>query len=71
MIFGPSPGGGAKKCAAARPIHVSNSPNKFGWILSNGLGGDSRTDGRTEGGDCNIPDSFLKSVGIIIEKSAE
>ena len=25
---------------------------------------DRRTDGRTDGGDCNIPDAFLKSVGI-------
>ena len=23
------------------------------------------TDGQTDGGDCNIPDAFLKSVGII------
>ena len=28
----------------ARPIHVSNSHTKFGWISSNGLGGDSLTD---------------------------
>ena len=42
-----SPGGGGK-CALARPIHVSNSHTKFGWISSNGLGGDSVTDGRTE-----------------------
>ena len=68
-----APGGKAKqKCAVAHPIHVSNSHTKFGWILSNGLGGDSVTDGRTEGqadgqtdrrtdgGDCNIPDAFLK-----------
>ena len=27
-------------------IHVSNSHTKFGWISSNGLGGDSMTDGR-------------------------
>ena len=26
---------------------------------------DGRTDRRTDGGDCNIPDAFLKSVGII------
>ena len=49
--FGPSlgpQGGGQKKCAFAHPIHVSNSHTKFGWISSNGLGGDSVTDGRTE-----------------------
>ena len=45
--FGPSPGPGAKKSAVATPIHVSNSHTKFGWISSNGLGGDSVTDGRT------------------------
>ena len=28
-------------------IHVSNSHTKFGWISSNGLGGDSVTDGPT------------------------
>ena len=45
--------------AAARPIHVSNSHTKFGWILSNGLGG--QTDGWTEyGGDFNIPFAVLK-----------
>ena len=38
-----------KKCAVARSIHVSNSHTKFGWISSNGLGGDSVTDGRTDG----------------------
>ena len=75
-----APGGGAKKkCAVAHPIHVSNSHTKFGWISSNGLGGDSvtdgrtdgrtdrrtdrRTDGRTDGGDCNIPYAFLKKRG--------
>ena len=26
---------------------------------------DGRTDGRTDRGNCNIPDAFLKSVGII------
>ena len=60
-------GRGQKKCAVAHPIHVSNSHTKFGWISSNGLGGDSvtdgRTDGRTDGGDCNIPDAFLKKRG--------
>ena len=32
----------------ARPIYVSNSHTKYGWILSNGLGGDSITDRRTD-----------------------
>ena len=53
MTFWPlprAPGGGAKKkCAVAHPIHVSNPHTKFGWISSNGLGGDSVTDGRTDG----------------------
>ena len=44
-----APGGGAKKkFDVARPIHVSNSQTKFGWISSNGLGGDSITDRRTD-----------------------
>ena len=46
---------------------MSNTHTKFGWISSNGLGGDSVTDGRTDrrtdGGDCNIPDAFLKKRG--------
>ena len=50
---------GQKKCAVAHPVHVSNTHTKFGWILSNGLGGDSVTDG----GDCNIHDAFLKKRG--------
>ena len=37
-----------KKCVVARPIHVSNSHTKFGWISSNGLGGDIVTEGQTE-----------------------
>ena len=41
-------GRGQKKCAVARPIHVSNPHTKFGWISVNGLGGDSVTDGRTD-----------------------
>ena len=60
-------GGGKKKCAVARPIHVCNPHTKFGWISSNGLGGDSVTDGQTDGwtdgGDFNIPDAFLKKRG--------
>ena len=63
-----APGGGAKKFAVAGPTHVSNSHTKFGWISSNGLGGDSITDRRTDGGDNNIPFVFLKSVGIINSK---
>ena len=75
MTFWPlprAPGGGAKKkCAVAQPIRVSNPHTKFGWISSNGLGGDSvtdgrtdgQTDGRTDGGDCNIPNAFLKKRG--------
>ena len=41
---------------------MSNSHTKFGWISSNGLGGDSITDGRTDrrtdGGDCFLKKSF-------------
>ena len=60
-------GRGQKKNYVARPIHVSNSHTKFGLISSNGLGGDSitdgRTDGPTDGGDNNIPFAFLKKRG--------
>ena len=45
--FPRAPGGG--KNAVARPIYVSNSHTKFGWISSNGLGGGSITDRRTDG----------------------
>ena len=55
--------GAQKKCAVAHPIYVSNPHTKFGWISSNGLGGDSVTDGQTDKGDCNIPDAFLKKRG--------
>ena len=41
-------GGGAKKIAVALLIHVSCSHTKFGSISSNGLGGDSITDRRTD-----------------------
>ena len=59
-----APGGGAKKkFDVARPIHVSNSHTKFGWISSNGLGVDSITDRQTDGGDYNIPFAFLKKRG--------
>ena len=60
-------GRGQKQFAVARPIHVSNSHTKFGWISSNGLGIDSikdrRTDRRMDGGDYNIPFAFLKKRG--------
>ena len=58
--------GAKKNFAVARPIHVSNSHTKFGWISSNSLGGDSitdrRTDGRTDRGDYNIPLAFFKKA---------
>ena len=47
LFFWPLPmaqGGGGNFFAVARPMHVSNSHTKFGWIWSNGLGGDSITD---------------------------
>ena len=53
--------GGAKKYVPL--IHVSNTHTEYGWISSNGLGGDSVTEGRTDRGDCNIPDAFLKKHG--------
>ena len=55
-------GQGQKKCAIARPIHVSNSHTKFGWISSNGLGEESVTDGPTEAIAIS-PDAFLKKRG--------
>ena len=65
--FGPSPGpgggggggGGQKKSAFAHPIHESNSHTKFGWISSNGLGGDSVTDGRRR---LQYPRHFFKKA---------
>ena len=56
------PRGRYQKCAVARPIHVSNSSIKFGWIVSNGLG-DSITGRGTDGGYYNIPFDFLKNCG--------
>ena len=60
------PRGGAKN-TVVRPIHVSNSHTKFDWIASNGLRGESvtdgRTDGRKDGDDCNIPTLFIKRLG--------
>ena len=76
MIFDfltPSPGAGQKN-AVARPSHVSNSHTKFGWISSNGLGEDSKTDrqtdrrteGQTDGDGYNSPLAFFKvNMGII------
>ena len=51
------PGGGAKKIAVARPVHLSNSHTKVGLISSNGLGGDSVTDRRRR---LQYPRRFLK-----------
>ena len=68
MIFdllAPPQGAGPKKCAVARPIHVSKPHTKFGWISSNGLGGDSVTDRRTEAIAISTT-LFLKSMGIIM-----
>ena len=50
---------------------MSNSHTKFGWISSDGLGGDrvtdrrkdGQTEGRTDGGDCNISTFFFKKHG--------
>ena len=49
-LFNPpqGPQGLGQKYAVARPIYVSNSHTKFGWILSIGLGADSITDRRTD-----------------------
>ena len=52
---------GQKKCAVERPIHVSNWQSKFGWISSNGLGGDSITYRHTEA--ITISPSLLKTWG--------
>ena len=70
LTFWPLPRaqGGQKKADVARPIHVSNSHTKFVWISSNGLGGDSITDKRTDGQRrLQYPHVFFffkKSVGI-------
>ena len=40
---------GQKEFAVERHIYVSSSHTKFGWISSNGLGGDIITDRPTEG----------------------
>ena len=49
-LLAPPQGTGQKNCAVARLIHVSNLHTKFGWISSNGFGGDSVTDRQGEGG---------------------
>ena len=64
------PRGRGQKCVVARPIRVSNSHIKFGWISSNGLKRRNRDDW-TDGGDCNIPIAFFfffeKSVGTTMQ----
>ena len=63
-----------KQCAVARPIHVSNSQTKFRWISSNGVGGDSITDGRMDGPTEAIvisPSLFIKKNIIIDRKSSK
>ena len=65
LTFLPLPGPrgrGQKKFDVARLIHVSNSHTKFGWISSNGLGGDSVTDRRTEAITIS-PSLFKKALG--------
>ena len=46
---------------------MSYSHTKFGWISSNGVGGDSITDGRTDirtdEDDFNIPFALIKMLG--------
>ena len=49
LTFWPlSRGRGQKQFDVARPIYVTNLRTKFGWISSNGLGGDSITERRTD-----------------------
>ena len=54
-----------QKGAVACSIYVSNSHTKFSWISSYDLGDDIIKDRRTDEGDHNSPNTFLKSVGII------
>ena len=65
LTFWPLPraSGGGKKNAGARPIHVTYSHTKFSWISSNGLGGDSITDRRTEAISFSPFASFKKAWG--------
>ena len=53
------PKGRVQKNYVARPIYVSNSHTKFGWISSNGLGGDSITD--TAGRNLILAPKYPKS----------
>ena len=47
----------------ARPMYLSKSHTKFGWISSNGSGGDSMTEGQTDGlKRLQYPHQFLKQV---------
>ena len=46
---GPRGQGPKNNFAVSHPIHGSNPHTKFGWILSNGLGGDSKTDRQQDG----------------------
>ena len=66
-LQGPRGRGQKKMCRCTPHSCEQHTHTKFGWISSNGLGGDSvtdgRTDGRTDGGDCNIPNAFLKKRG--------
>ena len=56
-------GRGQKKCVVAHHIYVSNSDTKFGCISSNGLGGDSVTDGQTDGRRrLQYPQRFFKKA---------
>ena len=55
-------GRGQKKMCRWTP-HSCDQLTKFGWILSNGLGGNSVTDGRAEAIAIS-PTLFKKSVGI-------
>ena len=57
-------GRGQKKCAVAHPIHISSSHTKFGWISSNGLGGDSVTDGQTDGRTDGQTDGRTEAIAI-------
>ena len=44
-----SQGVGPKLLLLLRPIYVSNSHTKFGWMSSNGKGGDGIMDRQTDG----------------------
>ena len=57
-------GRGQKKSVVAHPIHVSISHTKFGWISSNGLGGDSVTDIRTDGQTDGQTDGRTEAIAI-------